>query len=256
MKKAVFLVVSLILVASSAYSQDDLFGSNSKRPPRKGFVISVNGNFDIPAGDMADRFGINYRVGPSVYYKTESNWLFGAKVDFILSNRIKEDSLMINLEDDYGYLLNQDGASTPVKITELGYIIGLQAGRIFNISKTSSDNGIMALTTLGFIQHKINIFEKNDAIPQLRHDYRKGYDRLTNGLVIEQYIGYNYFSNSGFINFHIGLDIAAGFTKGRRDYLFDVMRTDAKSRLDILFGLRGGINIPIFKRKSEEFFFE
>jgi hypothetical protein len=256
MKKASLLIIGLIIIAISAHAQDDLFGNLSKKPSRKGFVIAVNGNFDMPAADMADRFGISYRVGLSVFYKTESNWLFGTKVDFMLGNRITEDSLMINLRDDYGYVLNQSGAGTVVKITELGYIVGLQAGKIFNLSKNSSDNGIMILTTVGFIQHKINIFDRDNSIPQLRNDYRKGYDRLTNGLLLEQYVGYNYFANNGLINFHIGLDIAAGFTKGRRDYLYDVMRADDKSRLDILFGIRGGWYIPIFKRKSEEFYFE
>jgi hypothetical protein len=106
------------------------------------------------------------------------------------------------------------------------------------------------------MQHKINIFHKDNNIPQLRGDYLKGYDRLTNGLVVGQYIGYNYFANNGLLNFHVGLDISAGFTKGRRDYLYDVMRSDNASRMDILFGVRGGWYIPIFKRKSEEFFFD
>ena len=111
-------------------------------------------------------------------------------------------------------------------------------------------------TGIGFVQHKINIYERDNAIPQVRGDYKKGYDRLTNGLYIEQYAGYNHFSDNGLVNFHIGLNIMAGFTQGRREYLFDVMRKDDKSRVDILFGIRGGWYIPIFKRKSEDYYFE
>lgn len=256
MKKAVYFLLFILSCTLRVSAQDDLFGTTTKLPPRQGFVIGVNGNFDMPAASMADRFGLSYRVGPSVFYKTKSNWVFGTKVDFMLGNKIKEDSLLSNIMDDYGTIVDRDGKRSTVRITELGYIIGLQAGYIFNTSKKNSDNGIMLLTTLGFMQHKINIFQQANTIPQIRGDYRKGYDRLTNGLLLEQYVGYNYFANNGLLNFHIGLDIAAGFTKGRRDYLYDVRRPDDASRLDILFGVRGGWYIPIFKRKSEEFYFE
>lgn len=256
MKRIILFALIFSFFAIHAIAQDDLFGKESKLPARKGWVIGVNGNVDLPAADMAKRFGTSYRVGVSTFYKTKSNWMFGTKVDFMLGNRIKEDSFMINLLDPYGQVLNQDGERIAPRVRELGYVIALQAGKIFNLSKRSSENGILALTSVGFIQHKINIFNKNNDVPELRKDYKKGYDRLTNGLYVEQYLGYNYFSNNGVVNFHIGLDVGVGFTKVRRDYLFDVRRTDDKARLDVLFGIRGGWYIPMFKRKSEELYFE
>ncbi len=185
--------------------------------------------------------------------------------DLLISNNGKEYSNGVeaieysyknNITDEFGNHLNQDGTRMGVGLFERGYMIGIEGGKIFNIAKNNSDNGILALTTFGFMQHKINIFDRDKSIPQLRGDYRKGYDRLTNGLFVEQYIGYAYFSNNGLINFNIGFDIAAGFTKMRRDYQYDLMRGDNSTRVDLLFGIRGGWYIPIFKRKSEEFFFE
>ncbi len=255
MKKIILIASGIALVASHAFAQDDLFG-NEKMKPRKGFVLGVNGNLDFPAADMAKRFGTSYRVGGAVYYKTKSNWMFGPKLDFILGNKIKEDSLMINMRDDTYQLINQDGQRMRVQIYERGYLAGVQVGKIFNTSKKNSDIGILVMTGVGIMQHKINLYDKDKSIPQLRGDYRKGYDRLTNGMYVEQYVGYNFFDNGGALNFHIGLDITAGFTQGRRNYLYDVMRADNASRVDILFGIRGGWYIPIFKRKSEEFFFE
>jgi hypothetical protein len=64
------------------------------------------------------------------------------------------------------------------------------------------------------------------------------------------------FDKNGLLNFHIGLDVMAAFTNGRRDYLFDVRRKDDAARLDLLFGIRGGMYIPIFKKKSEEIYFD
>jgi hypothetical protein len=246
-----------VFLTSQVNAQEDLFGTKeTESPARKGFILGFNGNFDFPAGDMADRFGLSYRIGPSVLYKTKSNWMFGAKADFIFGGKVKEDSLLSNVQDKNGSFIGANGMRVSIDRLERGYLIGLQAGKIISISKKNPDNGILLLTSAGFLQHKILITNKDGSVVQLRGDYRKGYDRLTNGFFLEQFVGYNSFDRNGFLNFHIGLDILAGFTKGRRDFLYDVRRPDNESRVDILFGIRGGWYIPIFKRKSEEIFFQ
>jgi len=249
------LLAFLFLFAFKVNAQEDLFGKQEKVEAKKGWLITFNANLDFPAADMAKRFGISNRFGPSVYYKTQSNWIFGAKCDFIFGGQIRDDSLMVNIKDKYGSFLTSDGKRIGVPTFERGYMIGLEAGKIITLSDKRPDNGILFLTSGGFIQHKINIYDADQSVAQLRGDYLKGYDRLTNGLFLEEYVGYVYFARNKLINFHIGIDGMFGFTQGRRDYLFDVMRPDNKQRLDILFGLRGGFYIPIFKRKTEEIFY-
>lgn len=250
-----FFALFFSLCAVNTYAQSDLFGAE-KAPSRKGFVFGVNAGLDLPGADMAKRFGVSYRIGPSVMYKTPKNWMFGAKCDWIFGNQMKDDSLMWNIKDRDGAFITNQGDRQGVGTFERGYAIGLQAGRIFPLSKTTANSGLLVLTGVGFIQHKINIFNKDQVIPQLNKQYRKGYDRLTNGMYVEQFVGFNNFDKKGALNFHIGLDIMAGFTKGRRDYQFDLMRKDDKSRVDLLFGIRGGWYIPIFRSKSEDIFFE
>ncbi len=249
------LIALLLLPGLRVKAQDDLFGHQEKKPPRKGWLITFNSNFDIPAADMAKDFGLSARVGPSVYYKTQNNWMFGAKVDFIFGNDIRVDSFLSNVKDRYGTFLTGTGTRIGVGTYERGYMIGLEAGKILVLKQRRPDNGILFLTSGGFIQHKITIYDAGLQVPQLIGDYLKGYDRLTNGLFLEEYVAYVYFSKRGLFNFHVGLDFMCASTQDRRDYLFDVMRTDNAQRIDILFGLRGGIYIPIFKRKSEEVFY-
>jgi len=260
-----FLAASLIFCVISAHSQDreKLFNAGQTKHTKHGVILNANGDFDLPGGNMAKRFGASYRVGPAVLYKTESNWIFGVKTDFILGGKIKEDSLMINVRDKYSTsksnlyeFIDNNGNRVGVPVYERGYAMGLQAGKIIELSESHPDNGLMLLTTVGFVQHKIYIWDKNKTISQLQGDYLKGYDRLTNGMFIEQYAGYIYFARNALLNFTIGVDAMFGFTRGRRDYLYDVMRTDDKQRLDILFGIRGGWFIPIFRKKSEEIMFE
>ena len=243
-------------------AQDRLFGPTESKEPRQGFILNGNVSVDIPAADMAKRFGTSYRLGPALLFKTKKNWLFGAKFDFIVGGDVREDSMMINVRDKYSgnhnlyEFINNDGTRIGVPVYERGYAVGLSAGKIIRSSKSHPDNGWTLLTTAGFMQHKITIFDKDKSVEALRGDYMKGYDRLSNGAFEEQYLGYSYFSANRLLNFTIGLDFLAGFTQGRRSYLYDVMRTDTKQRVDILYGLRGGWFIPMFKRKSEELMFE
>ncbi len=261
--KKISLSLILLLCCLAAFAQDDLFGVDSSKKSHSGFIINANLTGDLPLADMAKRYGKDFRVGFSFTYKLKSNWVFGTSCDFLAGNMIKEDSFMINIKDKYSgpfngkvvQMLNVEGYRTGVPVYERGYLIGLQLGKIINFNHNTPDNGLFLMTTAGFIQHKITIFNKEKDVAQLRGDFMKGYDRLTNGWFVEQYVGYAYFANNALLNFNFGVDVMLGFTQGRRDYLWDVMRTDTKSRNDFLIGVRGGWMIPIFRRKSEDISF-
>ena len=263
MKGIVFSLL-FILFNLASFGQDDLFGTKTEVKTRQGFILNGNISGDAPFADMAKRFGYDYRMGASVTYKTLKNWIFGVKFEFLLGNKIKDDSLMINVRDKYSgdfngkvvEMLNVDGLRVGVPVYERGYLTGVQGGRIFALNKARPDNGIMILTTLGFIQHKVDIYNRDKDVPSIQGAYLKGYDRLTNGWFAEQYAGYNFFSKNGLLNFNLGVDAVFGFTQGRRDYQYDLMRADNAKRTDIMIGLRGGWMIPIFRRKSEEISFE
>lgn len=262
MRLIIFTIV-LLLQVNIVFGQDNLFAPADKKQTRHGFILNGNGGIDMPGADMAKRFGSSFRLGPAVMYKTSSNWLFGAKFDFIIGKNVTEDSLMINIRDKYATyshnlyeFINNDGQRIGVPVYERGYAVGAMAGKIFPLAALHPDNGITILTTAGIMQHRIDIYDKDKSVMSIRGQYLKGYDRLSNGAFVEQYVGYSYFANNKLINFTIGLDFLAGFTQGRRDYLFDVMRPDNAKRLDILYGIRAGWFIPIFKKKSEDLFFE
>lgn len=244
----------LLFVSINVYGQDDLF--NIQKPEaRNGFVFGFGGGVDFPGADMAERYGTSFRAGAQVFYKTKSNWVVGLKYDYLFGNNLRMDSLLINVIDQYGTFIGNGGQRLSVNIYQRGYMFGVQGGKIINLGN-NRDNGIAVLSTVGFMEHKVFIRDREQAIPALLGDYKKGYDRLTNGLVLEQFVGYSYFASNGLLNFFIGLNLTAGFTQGRRDYLFDVRRPDNAKRLDLLYGVKAGMYIPIFKRKSEDYYFE
>lgn len=249
------LILLFFFASIHVNAQNSLFGLE-KQPSRKGFILGFNAGVDFPGADMAKRYGTSWRAGAQVLYKTKSNWLIGPKFDYMFGNNLREDSLLGNIVDKYGTFISNTGERVTVNFYQRGYMVGLQGGRIFNIVKKNSDNGILAMTTVGFMEHKVFIRDRENSVPSLQGDYKKGYDRLANGWVLEQYIGYTHFANNNFLNFHIGLNVTAGFTEGRRDWLYDVRKPGNEARFDLLYGIRAGWYIPIFKRKSEEFFFE
>src|ERR1022692_627935 len=173
------LFLLLVAVTASAQDKDKLFGTSEKHEAKHGFILAANGNFDLPGGNIAKEFGLSYRLGPAILYKTTKNWVFGAKSDFILGNIVRQDSLMINIRDKYSVansthvyeFINNNGEREGVPIYERGYMIALQAGKIITLNQKHPDNGIVLLTSAGFIQYKIDIYNDNKDIPELQGAY-------------------------------------------------------------------------------------
>ena len=88
----------------------------------------------------------------------------------------------------------------------------------------------------------------------LTDEMKKGYDRLSNGISVGGFAGYLYLSNNRRINFFTGIDYLYTRTVNRRGYNYDEMSYDSEKRDDILFGVRFGWIIPIYRRVAQEFY--
>jgi hypothetical protein len=87
-------------------------------------------------------------------------------------------------------------------------------------------------------------------VPQLTGNYKKGYDRLTNGLAINEFIGYQMLSTNKRVNFYFGFEFTQGFTQSRRDFDFDTRSADTQKRFDSLMGIRAGWILPFYVGKG------
>lgn len=204
---------------------------------------------------MAKRFGVSNRVGVGFKIKDRHNWNYGVRMEFLIGKQIKEDSLLYGVMTSSGAVIGSTGSLMNVGTFERGYLIGVQVGKILSVLQANRNSGIMIMGSTGFIQHKIKLFDRDFAFPQLTGDYRKGYDRLTNGWFLEEFVGYNYFSTNKLINAYAGFSLMEGFTRGRRDYLYDVMRADNEARLDLLLSFKIGWVVTIYKRNVEEIYY-
>jgi hypothetical protein len=251
-----FISYCLIIFSHSAFAQKDtVVGLQKKIIADKIWNLDVLAGVDLPMADMAKRFGTSTRLGVAIKIKTKRNYVFGVKAEFLNGKKIREDSLLNNITTSQGSVIALTGDLMNVGKFERGYIIGFQVGKIFPLFQLNNNSGPMLLSSVGFIQHKIKLFDKDNAFPQLNGDYRKGYDRLTNGVCLEQFVGYAYYAKNKLVNFYAGINFTWGFTQGRRSYLYDVARTDNASRNDILTGLKLGWVLPIYKKNVEETYY-
>jgi hypothetical protein len=239
----------LLFAATAGFGQ-----KNIKDQPENLPIVSFSYGFYTPGGDLSKRFGENSAIGVSGHYKLKSNWLFGLESNILFGRLVYEPDMLKNLQSDNGEIFDEQSRIAEVILFERGYILTANAGRLFPIKALNPNSGILVKAGIGFMQHKIRIEHQNHRIPQLEGDYIKGYDRLTNGLSFNQFIGLLNMSNSKLANFYIGLDLHEGLTKGRRDYNFDTRSSDTNSRLDMFIGFKVGWCLPIYKRMATDYY--
>ncbi len=211
-------------------------------------ILAINITYasQWPAVDMKDRFGNNLEIGLGLDYITkEKNYIFGITGNFHFGNKVNENTLE-SIENDDGNIVGVDQAAAIVSLKQRGLYAGLHIGKIFQISGSNARSGLRVTIGAGLLQHKIRLQDDLQTVNLLKGDYRKGFDRLSNGLAFHQFIGYELFSNNRLLNFLIGVECYEAFTKSRRSYDYGSMSVDTKERFDILFGVKAGWILPLY----------
>lgn len=218
--------------------------------------LTIHYAYHLPSGDMGDRFGNSSALGVDFYVKTKKNLFLGGEGNFIFGDNVFEPGLLSNLVTENGEIIDQDGKISELKIQQRGWTVSLNAGKLFPIFGPNPNSGLLLRGGLGFMQHKIRIEHQVNTLPQLDGDYEKGYDRLTNGLMLTQFVGYYHMSNNRLANFVIGVESMQGFTQGRRDFNFDTQTVDDQPRFDMLAGIKIGWIIHFYARTGEEYYYD
>jgi hypothetical protein len=216
--------------------------------------ISVDYGYYIPGGDMADRFGNNSILGGNLLFKTKRNLVMGFSGGFMFGDQVNQPGLMETISTETGQIIGLDGLYAEVRVFERGFHLGFTLGRVFSIKKPNPNSGFLLMGGPGFIQHKIKLDNIGNTVPGLRDDYLKGYDHLTNGFALHEFVGYVLFSNRQLVNFYGGFEFIQGFTKSRRDYNFDNPTEKEGNRIDLLYGIKLGWVLPLYKKKPAAYY--
>lgn len=211
---------------------------------------ALNANFTygahLPEGDFKERFGFHFSLGLGLEYITEpGNIIMGLESNYQFGGIVKEDVLKPLLTTD-GEIIGNDLQFASVNLRQRGMYTGAVIGKLFQTHSTNKKEGIRATAGVGYWWHKIRVQDDFDTAPQFSGDYIKGYDRLTGGIALTQFIGYQKLDPNRLANFMIGFEFMQGFTSSIREFNFDTRQYATGSRIDLNFGVRIAWTLPFY----------
>jgi len=227
-----------------------------KKPARssksKGVLAHFTLGGHLPAGDLADRFGLNGSLGAGAEYITTKNWVLGLEGAFLFGSKVKEDPLSI-LRTPSGDIIGNDRNIAITHAQERGMYIGATLGKLFILSEKRA--GLRLTLGGGWMQHSIRVIDDSRTVVQIKGDYKKGYDRLCGGPALQQFVGWQKVGYGRDMSWLIGFEFNQAFTETRRDWDFSEMRKLEGKRLDLRFGVRVAWTLPFYTGNAEEIYY-
>ena len=250
--KLVFPLIFCVLISNDYFAQKSIKDSVLSRP-----WISAEYGGNWTSGDLAERYGFMNHIGIITGYKTKKNYFFGIESCFHFGKDIRLTGLFDHLVDSYGNITDANGDIAAVVVYPRGFSTNITVGKIFPIFGSNKNSGLFVHGGIGYLWHYMKIETNDQVVPQIELDYKKGYDRLTSGINLHQFVGYNFMSTSGSYHFYGGFYAQEGFTKNRRTIFYDQpeIPVSTELRLDVQIGFKLGWVIPIYKRQPKDFYF-
>jgi len=237
--KRYFVLICFLLLGHLAKSQED--ESSFMKIGMTNFSFGYG--LEFPFADLSDRFGKNLKFTLGAERITSSNWIYGLEFSYMFGDTVKEDVLS-NLRLDNGNILGADNAYAEVFTRQRGLFIGANIGKLIPL-KENSRSGLRVTGAAGILLHYVRIQDEVRSLPQIEGDYLKGYDRLTRGFALREFIGYQHVSANKRVNFYIGLEFTQGFTSSVRSVDFDTgLPSSQERRFDGLVGLKAAWILP------------
>jgi hypothetical protein len=210
----------------------------------------------IPLGDYANRFGFTNNIGASAGYRTKSNWLFTVGGYYIFGdNVVDKNTLLASMTNSSSIIVTSGGTQAFVNVSQQGYYVNFEVGKVFPWVAPNPNSGFMFTLSGGFMEHWIGLRAEGNNVPQLLGEYQKGYDRLTNGIILQQFIGYHFQGSTRVLNFYGGFEFTQGFTGNRRSYDIPTMSVKDEDYVDFLIGFKVGWMMPFYKRNQDKYYY-
>ena len=236
------LTVLLVVVFIYANAQEN-----------KQSAFTFNYNYQVPLGNLSVTFGDNSAIGGSYFFETTNNMFYGVEVNYLFGSNVKDSTIFDNLTTSTGAIIGGDGHYANINLMERGFDAYLFAGYAFHLDDNNL-GGVYLSQGIGYLQHQIFIDTKNQNVPQLDENMKKGYDRFTNGISGKLSADYKYYSKKGKFQISAGINYTMAYTKIQRAYNFaENVYYPSERKWDKLLGFKIEVIIPI-RRKNEEKF--
>lgn len=248
MKNRVFLIFLLLL------SMTGIAQVNVKDSSISSAIIFGSYSFQFPGGDLAERFGNNSSIGGGLLIKTKSNWLISGEGNYLFGSSVKnQDSLLTAISTPEGFIIDQNGYYANIILYSRGFNVFASFGKMIPIWP-NPNSGITIMGGLGYTQNKIRIHNPDNTAPQLKGDYKKGYDKLNGGFAVKASIGYQYMGNTRLLNFAVGFEVIQAWTNRMREVDFDTGQPDQDKYSSQYYGIKATWFIPMYKRVPKEYY--
>ena len=218
-------------------------------------LLSINHALQMPYGDIAERFGYNSDISSTIIYKTPNEWMINLEGGFLFGANVKEDNIFDAIDGNNGDLISPIGEVPTIRLFQRGGHLDISVGKYFSLKNKKHESGLVLSVGTGYMYHKIFIETIITELPQLNTELLKGYDRLSGGILLKEFFGYYFFSNTNNIRFFIGLEAIQGFPNDLRGYSYTTQTYVDKKRKDYLFGLKYGLIIPLKKRRTGKYYY-
>ncbi|MDY0280921.1 MAG: hypothetical protein RBR35_10220 [Salinivirgaceae bacterium] len=248
--RIVLILFSLLILTSI-----DISAQSIKKDKLTLVSVSASAGYTFPMGDLGDRFKNFGQLGPTFLIKFKNNLFLSAEGVVLFGQGYKgEDPLALILNEN-GTITNMYGDLAAVSRGMRGMQIQIKTGYIYSNFAHNPNSGITVAAGAGFFQSKFWIDQRGNNAPQVMGDYPKGYDKMSNGFAITQFLGYTYYHNKNFWNFYAGIEFTEAWTADRRDWDFALMRKNDRSYMDISTTIKAGWIITFIKREAEDIYY-
>lgn len=245
MKRKILLFILICTSYISANSQISNRETDIKQELATRYIAKLGVGYDRPGGDLADRFGSNLNFHLGLERLSVSNWYISGEFTYRFGGDVREDVLAPIRLETFNFLAI-DGLPSDAFLRMRGASLSLSMGKVIGIDKKRPKSGIKIGIGATYLSHYIRVLDENQALTQVMAGYERGYDRLTRGFGINQYIGYQYMSLDGNLNFNVGLEFNQVFSSAVRSVDFDTNQKGQSGRKDLLSGIKITWLIPIW----------
>ncbi len=233
------------------YAQKDIRDSVLLIP-----TLKATFGFYVPGGDIEEQFGPNFTTGAEFTVKTRKNFLIGVEGNFLFGGNVKnKEEILGPMLTDKGWVIDKYGSPADLFLYERGFTVFLKLGKVFPVIGPNPNSGIQFTVGGGYLQHKIRIENIEGTVPQVMGDYKKGWDKLSGGFALSEFLGYIHYSNNKRINFFAGADLQQGWTTSMRPYDFNLMGKDTTGNLALFFGIKVGWMISFYPQSADGYYY-
>lgn len=246
--KYTLFILSLLILANDVFGQRMGIGQYQQEYDNSGGVIKIGVNLGImfPEADLKERYGRYNSVGVELdYHFPKSTWSLGVGANHNFGQVVKDD-VISPLRDSLGDIIGLNRSLTSFVIRQRGWHFYLKIDKLF-FADEFKKSGLLVSLRPGFYLHKVRLQDEENAVPQVFGQYKAGYDRLSYGPSLTEFIGYQFMSDKRTFNFYVGVEATQAFTMERRNYFFNQPGVEIpKERFDFAYGIRAGWILPIY----------